>query len=635
MTDPFPTSHEGAGEPDARMGDESKGTRRWPWLDVRAATNRRAVAFPILAALMTAAILLVVVFLVAYHVSADLAAEFGGGSGSPGASFWEQDAATGTVSVGSNAGRGQGGGEAAGGGVVPKDPATGGLVTVAVLAAIVCAVFFAFYRLTRKNERLLAEERDRAEQALSQAREASRAKSEFLSRMSHEIRTPLNGIMGMTAIAQRSLGDDEKVRSCLEKVDASSQHLLLLVNDVLDMSKVESGKLALSSEPFDLAELVRSQDAQFCAQARERGIRYRADVAGDVGTSLVGDGLRLSQIVYNLVGNALKFTGPGGQVVLSVSNAAPPAGAGDEGKPADADERRWLRLAVSDTGCGIHPENLARVFDSFEQEDDQVTRLHGGTGLGLAITKALVELMGGTIGVESEVGKGSTFTVDVPFGVGPHQVGTPTPAEGDPPATTPMGDGPSAEGPAGGSSSANAPAAEPTRASSVAPLPENIPPAVPLFEPSGLPSACDSPSGRPTASAPSEPAPLAGRSILVAEDAPLNLEIAEELLALGGAEVETATNGREALDAFASSPAGHFDAVLMDVQMPVMDGYTATEALRALDRPDARTVAVIAMTANAFSQDVAESRAHGMDGHISKPLDVRTFYDTMNGFMKR
>lgn len=124
--------------------------------------------------------------------------------------------------------------------------------------------------------------------------------------------------------------------------------------------------------------------------------------------------MRLSQIVYNLVGNALKFTGPGGQVVLSVSNAAPPAGAGDEGKPADADERRWLRLAVSDTGCGIHPENLARVFDSFEQEDDQVTRLHGGTGLGLAITKALVELMGGTIGVESEVGKGSTFTVDVP-----------------------------------------------------------------------------------------------------------------------------------------------------------------------------------------------------------------------------
>ena len=126
-----------------------------------------------------------------------------------------------------------------------------------------------------------------------------------------------------------------------------------------------------------------------------------------------------------------------------------------------------------------------------------------------------------------------------------------------------------------------------------------------------------------------------GRSILVAEDAPLNLEIAEELLALGGAEVETATNGREALDAFASSPAGHFDAVLMDVQRPVMDGYTATEALRALDRPDARTVAVIAMTANAFSQDVADSRAHGMDGHISKPLDVRTFYDTMNGFMKR
>ena len=275
------------------------------------------------------------------------------------------------------------------------------------------------------------------------------------------------------------------------------------------------------------------------------------------------------------------------------------------------------------------------MFDSFEQEDDQVTRLHGGTGLGLAITKALVELMGGTIGVESEVGKGSTFTVDVPFDVSPHRAASPTPAEGDPPATTPMGDGPSAEGPAGGSSSANAPAAEPTRASSVAPLPENISPAVPLFEPSGLPSACGSPSARPSASDPSEPAPLAGRRILVAEDAPLNLEIAEELLALGGAQVETATNGREALDAFAFSPSGHFDAVLMDVQMPVMDGYAATEALRALDRPDARTVAVIAMTANAFSQDVAESRAHGMDGHISKPLDVRTFYDTMNGFMKR
>ena len=351
---------------------------------------------------------------------------------------------------------------------------------------------------------------------------------------------------------------------------------------------------------------------------------------------LEGDVLRLGQVVYNLVGNALKFTGAGGRVALRLQVAEGPGG-GEPGAPETASgaaggQAQWLRLSVEDTGCGIHPENVERIFDSFEQEDDQVARLHGGTGLGLAITKRLVELMGGAIGVESEVGRGSVFSAVLPFG-----------------ACAPE----AADAPAGGATAAGvAPACAMPEAAGVptpetpeaADAPANVPPEAgsapaPASASASAPASGQDSTPRPTqCPAPARPAalgahgPLVGRRLLVVEDTPLNLEIARELLEMGGARVETATDGREALARFSASPPGHFDAVLMDVQMPVMDGYEATEALRALARPDARTVPVIALTARAFRQDEAESLSHGMDGHISKPLDARTIYDTMNGF---
>ena len=283
--------------------------------------------------------------------------------------------------------------------------------TIAANAAIVGAavllfvllVFLLYYRMARRNTRLLAEEKDRAERAFAEAQQASLAKTEFLSRMSHEIRTPMNGIMGMTAIALESIGDDGKVRTCLEKVTLSSEHLLSLINDILDMSKIESGKVEIKNEPFDLSTFIGSLAAVFRTQASERNVAFDTVVEGEVPGHVVGDPLRLNQVVYNLMGNAFKFTPEGGSVTLRIERLA------------DAEDGCvWLRFAVDDTGCGIEPEHLDKIFASFEQGDASVARKHGGTGLGLAITKRFVELMGGRIRVASVVGHGSSFAVDVP-----------------------------------------------------------------------------------------------------------------------------------------------------------------------------------------------------------------------------
>ncbi len=439
--------------------------------------------------------------------------------------------------------------------------ANAAIVGVAVLL-FVLLVFLIYYRMARRNTRLLAEEKDRAERAFAEAQQASLAKTEFLSRMSHEIRTPMNGIMGMTAIALESIGDDGKVRTCLEKVTLSSEHLLSLINDILDMSKIESGKVEIKKEPFDLSTFIGSLAAVFRAQASERGVAFAAVVEGDVPGHVVGDPLRLNQVIYNLMGNAFKFTPEGGSVTLRIERLA------DAG-----DGCIWLRFAVDDTGCGIEPEHLDKIFASFEQGGSSVARKHGGTGLGLAITKRFVELMGGRIRVASVVGHGSSFAVDVPLGR----------ATGEP---------------------------------SVVEEPDAEEAAVPV----GIqPEAHD----------------FAGAHILVAEDNALNQEIAVELMTMAGASVETASTGREAVEAFAASDVGHFDLVLMDVQMPELDGYGAARAIRAMDRPDASTVVILAMTANAFTEDEERSAESGMDGHLSKPLDIRRVYATIDGFLEK
>lgn len=445
------------------------------------------------------------------------------------------------------------------------------------IAVAVGACFLVYARLVRRNTRLLAEEKNRAEVAFDQAQRASLAKSEFLSRMSHEIRTPMNGIMGMTSIALDRIGDDEKVRECLEKVAVASRHLMALINDILDMSKIESGRIEIRCEPFDFPTFARALDAVFAAQAAERGIDFRMDVDPEMPPRLVGDALRLNQVVYNLLGNALKFTQTGGCVGLRIErvrDSDAPSGPVLGCPREEGSEPFWVRIAVSDTGRGIKPEHFERIFSSFDQGDDETGRAFGGTGLGLAISKRFVEMMGGRIRLESEVGRGSTFTVEVPL------------AEAADEPDDPKG-----------------------------PLPA---PAV----------RCEDAEGKTGYD-------FSGARILVAEDNDLNREIAVELLAMTGALVDEARTGAEAVRLFGESSEGCYDLVLMDVQMPEMDGHEAARTIRALPRADAARVPILAMTANAFSEDERRSLESGMDGHLSKPLDIGRVYATIDGFLKR
>lgn len=453
----------------------------------------------------------------------------------------------------------------------------GGIVLLVVLL-----FFFMYYRLVKRNTRLLAEEKNRAEQAFVQAQQANMAKTEFLSRMSHEIRTPMNGIMGMTAIALHSVGDDSKVRACLERVSFSAEHLLSLIDDVLDMSKIESGKIEIRCEPFELSTFMDSFAAVFRTQATERGITYHTEVRGVMPGSVVGDALRLNQVIYNLLGNAFKFTPTGGSVTLYTEqcDAAIPLALRKESfgyKACDTEELEgevWLRFTVVDTGCGIEPEHLDKIFASFEQGDASVASKHGGTGLGLAIARRLVELMGGCIRVSSVVDHGSTFIVDVPVSLVSSDI-------------------------------------------------------FPVEQP------CEQEADLVCQEQDAPEYDFSGSRILIAEDNALNLEIVTELMGMVGAEIEAAATGLEAVELFTVSEIGYYDLILMDVQMPDMDGYEASRTIRAMERDDAVTIPILAMTANAFTEDERRSFASGMNGHLSKPLDIRHVYATINGFLNK
>ena len=552
---------------------------------------------------------------------------------------------------------------------------TNPLLFVSVVAGILLVLVLAVLMIFRARMRAAVIQGN-----LEKAEAASRAKGEFLSRMSHEIRTPLNAILGMGAIAMQNLNDTEKVESCLKKLTLSSKHLLALINDVLDMSKIESGKVELRSEPFDLRAFLESLSSLYYIQAREKNLEYKTVLAGEVDEALVGDSLRLNQILTNLLSNALKFTPAGGSIELRVSQK----------KQSPSAVR--LRFEVIDTGCGIDEQNYEKIFESFEQENSSVTNKYGGTGLGLSIVKRFSELMGGSVSVSSKLGEGSAFTVELPFKKATHPKNTADiprlkvlVVDSDPDAIAYICSllhrmGMQVEYVTNGTLAVSRVRDAHSRQEDfdicfvdcklpdqdsfetirrIRKVVENETTAVlitaydaveiekeavqsgasgvlikPLFASAITQAISSLRQERPLFDGKdSMNADFHGKRILLVEDNQLNREIAVELLRITGAEVECAEDGVEALKLFSQSPTDYYDLILMDIQMPRMDGLEATRQIRGLGRSDAGSVPIFAMTANAFAEDEQKSKAAGMNAHLSKPLDVKILYAQMKAFL--
>lgn len=460
----------------------------------------------------------------------------------------------------------------------------GMLCTLLVVISVMVAVLF---RLVRRSLRA------RAEVA---------ARSEFLSNMSHEIRTPLNGIIGLNHLMERHIDDREAMAGYVARLGKAAQYLLSLVNDILDMSKLQAGKVELVSAPFDAASLIEN----VCEMQREpmaaRGIRFELSCEGVGMSPLVGDEVRISQVLMNILSNAVKFTPEGGTIALHAVQ-----------EPAGVRAAR-LTVTVSDTGCGMTPEFQQHIFDVFTQERNSNSESQKGTGLGMSISYLLMKQMGGEISVESELGCGSRFTVAVTLPVAEAAA-----AEALAPAAAAAGEkAPDAEAAEGGKETPPAGAPDETVPVATVPAAAAADAGVPAREGEAAEGA-EAEASAGAGDAADVAAPL---EILVAEDNELNADIIASILSEEGFSVTVAGNGEEAVARFDESPEGHFAAIFMDAQMPVMDGYAAARAIRDLPRPDAGTVRIFACTASTFAEDRARALNAGMDDFLPKPLNV-------------
>lgn len=430
------------------------------------------------------------------------------------------------------------------------------ILFLGVIVIIVLIIAALFYAVKMHESKIHTAQ---LQSALRETDAANKVKGQFLMNMSHDVRTPLNTILGMTAIAQKESNNKEKMNECLEKIDIAGKHLLSLVNDVLDMSQIDSGKMILTEEDISLTQLFKKVADMMKIEAEKAKLTLDLSIQLK-DENIIGDSLRIQQVLINIINNAIKYTPEGGHVLLELIQLE------DDIKEGYG----TYRFCCTDTGIGMGQDFLDRIFLFFERDRNTTHSGIAGTGVGLAITKGILDLMGGTISVKSELNKGSIFTVDFHFKIQRQELQK-----------------------------------EQQNTQEVAAMSDSQ----------------------------KETNNYTSKRVLLVEDVELNMEIAEELIGTTGVQIDKAYNGKEAVELFAKNPCGYYHLIFMDIQMPVMDGYEATKQIRGLDKKDAKTIPIIALSANALADDVENALNAGMNEHIAKPIDMEAVWKILKKYL--